>query len=193
MRSRSSPDCDQLRITSAAALTLASAEAPERHTWRRVEQLLQEGEFAALCRRLPRLEGKDMTVFQTVMPDVRNLALLVEMNREDRAVFDARIKERDPLFDAGNIIPGIAAEGGLRGGIAQPVLYRRFRIGSYADGGFADRIGQISTLADDRCAAEKQRSGRDKDGDFHKQILGLDDVAVEFASLPRAAMQDQEP
>ena len=49
------------------------------------------------------------------------------------------VEEGDLLLDAGDVIPGVAAEGGGGGGIAQPVLDRGLGVGAGLDGGLADR------------------------------------------------------
>ena len=70
----------------------------------------------------------------------------------------------------------------------------------------AELAGQPKTADQKHCLADQNSSNAtshqfernivrhgiaDEDGDFHTQILGLDDVAVEFASLAQALMQEQ--
>jgi len=90
------------------------------------------------------------------MMDVGDLAVLVEMDREHRARFDPRIEESDGLFAARDVIPGVAAEGGLGGGIAEALLDRRLRVVADLDRRFADGIRQIAALVDDGRAAQQQ-------------------------------------
>src|SRR5579862_1146201 len=98
-----------------------------------------------------------MSVFQAEMPRIDDLAILVEMDREDRTRFHLGIEESELLFHAGNVVPGVGSEDCARRRIAKLRLDGRFRVGSCLDGGFTRRVGKITPLAYDRHAARKQQ------------------------------------
>src|SRR4029077_9123822 len=87
-----------LRITAGAAaaarcLLSLRRQGTDGYARRRVEQLLKEGQFAAACRRRAGFERDHMAVLEAEVPGVAHLAVLVEMNRQDRARLDLRIEE----------------------------------------------------------------------------------------------------
>ena len=85
-----------------------------------------------------------MAVLQAEMAHARHLAVLVEIDRQDFAVEHRGREEGDLLLGRGNIIPGVAAEGGGGGGIAQPLLDGGLGVGAGLDGGFDLGIGADS-------------------------------------------------
>src|SRR5215469_16822192 len=98
-----------------------------RNARRGVEELLEEGELAALGGRRSCLERDDMSVPQAVVLQVCDLAVFVEIDREDRARLDGGREERHGLLDARDIVPGVVsgrglAKGRLGRGIAEPLL-----------------------------------------------------------------------
>src|SRR5580693_1732525 len=128
-----------------------------RHARLGVEELLQEGQLAALRRRRACLERDDATVSQAEMLEVCDLAVLVEIDRQNRARFYDRREERHGLLDARDIVPGVTRpqgrETGRRRRVAQALLDACLGVGSDADLGFQRRVGQIAALIDDRGAA----------------------------------------
>src|SRR5271170_5134333 len=160
-----------LRTAATAARTAAGTGRTDRHTGRRVEELLQERQFLAFRRRLARFEGDDMAVFQAIMADIRNAAILVEVHSEDGTRFDARIEEGDLLFDAGNVVPGIRPEGRLCRGIAQMLLDGRLVVRANPDRCLADGVGQIAALIENGRATNEKRRRKRKRQKLHERIL----------------------
>jgi hypothetical protein len=97
---------------------------------------------------------------------------LVEINGENGPRLNRGRKERDLLFDARYIIPGVAA-GGRRAerrlgrGKAEPLLDARLGVAADGDLGFELRVGQIAALIDDGRAAHEQDAGSGENGKSH--------------------------
>ena len=92
----------------------ARGAAADRDARRRVEQLVQEGELAALGRRHAGFECDDVAVAQSVVLEIGDFSILVEIDGENRTRLDGRTEERDLFFNAGNVIPGVAVEPAFR-------------------------------------------------------------------------------
>ncbi len=140
------------------------------------------------------LEGDNVTVFEAVVLDVGYLAVLVEVNGEDGAPLNPRIEEGDLLFDAGDVIPAVAAEGGLGRRISEPLLHAGLGVGADRDGGLALGIRQEAALIDDGRAAEKQNTGERKCRKAHRisSSLGRKFPRKRLASVARRALQALE-
>ncbi len=131
------------------------------------------------------------------MLEVRNLAVLVEVDCKDGALLHGWREEGDGLLDTGNIVPGIAsglhaAEGGLGRWIAQALLNRGLGVVANRDLGFNLGVRQVTALIDHGCAAENEEAGRSGQKRKLHGFEFLGDVpppAAAFASLGGSVAQ----
>ena len=104
------------RAWPAAATTAwtraAAGHVADRYAGCRVEELLQEGQFASARGGRSRLEGDNVSVLEAVVLHIPDFSVLVEMDGEDCARLGLGIEKGKLPLDAGNVVPGIGAEGG---------------------------------------------------------------------------------